>query len=195
MCAECIHTNPQAVTWCALRVSSISSTVTSASWVGEPALDIVPEHLGVSKSQVLIAGSENKARSSLMRVSVRVEPPVAIEYSASMRRQRRFPRSGDKSRKFHGFSPPATVPRSGGPGVQGAQPNGCSGSRPPCARCRIASASIPRCNPFLMGTINRTGKPVRFDIERREPRCRICRHESGRIQVNKLLDWQEWPSF
>ena len=26
-----------------------------------------------------------------MRVSVRVEPPVAIEYSASMRRQRRFP--------------------------------------------------------------------------------------------------------
>ena len=50
-------------------------------------------------------------------------------------------------------------------------------------------------NPFLMSTINRTGKPVRFDIERREPRCRICRHESGRIQVNKLLDWHGMPVF
>jgi hypothetical protein len=51
------------------------------------------------------------------------------------------------------------------------------------------------CNPFLMSTIKRAGKPVRFDIERREPRCRICRHESGRIQVNKLLDWHGVPVF
>ena len=36
---------------------------------------------------------------------------------------------------------------------------------------------------------------MRFDIERREPRCRICRHESGRFQVNKLLDWHGVPVF
>lgn len=28
------------------------------------------------------------------------------------------------------------------------------------------------------------------DFECREPRCRICRHESVRIVVNQLLDWR-----
>ena len=51
------------------------------------------------------------------------------------------------------------------------------------------------CNRFLMSTINRTGKPVRADIARREPRCRICRHESMRFQVNQLLDWRGVPVF
>ena len=50
-------------------------------------------------------------------------------------------------------------------------------------------------NHFLTSTITRAGEPVRFDIERREPRCRICRHESVRIQVNKLLDWHGVPVF
>jgi hypothetical protein len=34
---------------------------------------------------------------------------------------------------------------------------------------------------------------VRADFERREPRCRICRDESVRVLVNKLLDWQGAP--
>jgi hypothetical protein len=34
---------------------------------------------------------------------------------------------------------------------------------------------------------------VRTDFERREPRCRICRDESVRVLVNKLLDWQGAP--
>ena len=31
------------------------------------------------------------------------------------------------------------------------------------------------------------------DIERREPRCRICRDETVRILVNELLDWRGVP--
>ena len=30
------------------------------------------------------------------------------------------------------------------------------------------------------------GEPLRADFERREPRCRICRHETVRILVNQL---------
>jgi hypothetical protein len=36
-------------------------------------------------------------------------------------------------------------------------------------------------------------EPVRTDFERREPRCRICRDESVRVLVNKLLDWHGAP--
>jgi hypothetical protein len=34
---------------------------------------------------------------------------------------------------------------------------------------------------------------MRADIERREPRCRICRDETVRILVNQLLDWRGVP--
>jgi len=44
--------NPKAVTFCVrLRMSFIFSNVTSASCLGEPPLDIVPEHIGISKSR------------------------------------------------------------------------------------------------------------------------------------------------
>lgn len=32
-----------------------------------------------------------------------------------------------------------------------------------------------------------------IDIQRREPRCRICRKESLRVLVNQLLDWRGVP--
>ena len=44
-----------------------------------------------------------------------------------------------------------------------------------------------------MSTMTRAAEPVRTDFERREPRCRICRDESVRVLVNKLLDWQGAP--
>ena len=31
------------------------------------------------------------------------------------------------------------------------------------------------------------------DVERREPRCRVCRDEAVRTLVNKLLDWRGVP--
>jgi hypothetical protein len=36
-------------------------------------------------------------------------------------------------------------------------------------------------------------EPLGPDFERREPRCRICRDESVRVLVNKLLDWRGAP--
>jgi hypothetical protein len=36
-------------------------------------------------------------------------------------------------------------------------------------------------------------EPLRADFERREPRCRICRDETVRVLVNKLLDWHGAP--
>ena len=40
-----------------------------------------------------------------------------------------------------------------------------------------------------------TGPPsaLRADFERTEPRCRICRDETVRVLVNKLLDWHGAP--
>jgi hypothetical protein len=35
---------------------------------------------------------------------------------------------------------------------------------------------------------------MKTDSERREPRCRICRHESVRVRVNQLLDWRGVPT-
>ena len=34
---------------------------------------------------------------------------------------------------------------------------------------------------------------MRVDVERREPRCRICRDETVRVVVNDLLDWRGVP--
>lgn len=39
----------------------------------------------------------------------------------------------------------------------------------------------------------RAAEAVRTICERREPRCRICRHEAVRLQVNELLNWRGVP--
>src|ERR1700752_2458237 len=44
-----------------------------------------------------------------------------------------------------------------------------------------------------MSTMTRAAEPLWDDFERREPRCRICRDESARVLVNKLLDWHGVP--
>jgi len=44
-----------------------------------------------------------------------------------------------------------------------------------------------------MSTMTRTTAPVRADVERREPRCRVCRDETVRVAVNELLDWHGIP--
>ena len=44
-----------------------------------------------------------------------------------------------------------------------------------------------------MSTITSAAEPLRTDFERREPRCQICRDESVRVLVNKLLDWHGAP--
>jgi hypothetical protein len=44
-----------------------------------------------------------------------------------------------------------------------------------------------------MSTMTRAAELVWDDFERREPRCRICRDESVRVAVNKLLDWHGAP--
>ena len=36
---------------------------------------------------------------------------------------------------------------------------------------------------------------MRADLTRREPRCRICREEAVRLEVNNLLDWHGVPVF
>ena len=41
-----------------------------------------------------------------------------------------------------------------------------------------------------MSTMTRAAEPVRADLERREPRCRICRDPDVRRLVNDLLDWR-----
>jgi hypothetical protein len=41
--------------------------------------------------------------------------------------------------------------------------------------------------------MTRAAKRLGPDFERRERRCRICRDESVRVVVNKLLDWQGAP--
>ncbi len=46
-----------------------------------------------------------------------------------------------------------------------------------------------------MIAMTRTPEAVRLGLEPREPRCRICRDETVRILVNKLLDWRGVPIF
>jgi hypothetical protein len=41
----------------------------------------------------------------------------------------------------------------------------------------------------------RTTEPLTAACERREPRCRICRDETVRVLVNKMLDWRGAPIF
>ena len=46
---------------------------------------------------------------------------------------------------------------------------------------------------FLMSLTSETSAPARTDVERREPRCRICRDEAVRVLVNQMLDWHGVP--
>jgi hypothetical protein len=48
------------------------------------------------------------------------------------------------------------------------------------------------CNQF-MTTMTGAAETLRADFERREPRCRICRDETVRVLVSKLLDWHGAP--
>jgi hypothetical protein len=41
--------------------------------------------------------------------------------------------------------------------------------------------------------LTRTADPRRVALERKEPRCRICRDENLRVLVNELLDWRGVP--
>jgi hypothetical protein len=43
------------------------------------------------------------------------------------------------------------------------------------------------------GPITLAGDSFTPDFERSEPRCRICRDETVRVLVNKLLDWHGAP--
>jgi hypothetical protein len=44
-------------------------------------------------------------------------------------------------------------------------------------------------------SLTRSADPLRAALERREPRCRICRDEDVRILVNELLDWRGVPAY
>jgi hypothetical protein len=57
----------------------------------------------------------------------------------------------------------------------------------------VSEVDVALIDDFLMSTMTRAAEPVRTDFERREPRCRICRDESVRVLVNKLLDWHGAP--
>ena len=46
---------------------------------------------------------------------------------------------------------------------------------------------------FVMSIM--TTKLPREAVERKEPRCRICRDESVRVRVNQLLDWHGAPIY
>jgi hypothetical protein len=46
---------------------------------------------------------------------------------------------------------------------------------------------------FVMSTM--TTKLPREAVERKEPRCRICRDESVRVRVNQLLEWRGAPIY
>jgi hypothetical protein len=43
-------------------------------------------------------------------------------------------------------------------------------------------------------SLTRSADPLRPALERKEPRCRICRDEDVRVLVNALLDWRGIPA-
>lgn len=62
------------------------------------------------------------------------------------------------------------------------------------AKCGVKGLSNPIETPNPMIKVERINevrtRTERAEVMPREPRCRICRHESVRLQVNKLLDWR-----
>jgi hypothetical protein len=57
----------------------------------------------------------------------------------------------------------------------------------------VSEGDVAFIDDFLMSTMTRAAEPLWDDFERREPRCRICRDETVRVLVNKLLDWRGAP--
>ena len=57
----------------------------------------------------------------------------------------------------------------------------------------VSEGDVALNDDFLMSTMTKEAETLRADFERREPRCRICRDESVRVLVNKLLDWHGAP--
>ena len=57
----------------------------------------------------------------------------------------------------------------------------------------MSEGDVAFTDDFPMSTMTRAAETVRADFERREPRCRICRDETVRVLVNKLLDWHGAP--
>ncbi|ORV56775.1 hypothetical protein AWC06_00740 [Mycobacterium fragae] len=56
-----------------------------------------------------------------------------------------------------------------------------------------AEDGLASIEEFLMGTLRGAVKLPRAAVERKEPRCRICRDESVRTLVNELLNWHGAP--
>jgi hypothetical protein len=57
----------------------------------------------------------------------------------------------------------------------------------------ISRDDVASMEEFLMSIM--TTKLPREAVERKEPRCRICRDESVRLRVNQLLDWLGAPIY
>jgi len=57
----------------------------------------------------------------------------------------------------------------------------------------VSEVAVALIDDLLMSTMTRAAEPLTADFERREPRCRICRDETVRVLVNKLLDWHGAP--
>jgi hypothetical protein len=57
----------------------------------------------------------------------------------------------------------------------------------------ISEDDVASMEEFLMSIM--TTKLPREAVERKEPRCRICRDESVRVRVNQLLDWHGAPIY
>lgn len=54
-------------------------------------------------------------------------------------------------------------------------------------------SKIGRTNIMRSDNLTEAVEPLLAGIERREPRCRICRDEAVRVLVNQLLDWHGAP--
>ena len=57
----------------------------------------------------------------------------------------------------------------------------------------VSEVAVALIDDLLMSTMTRAAEPLTADFERREPRCRICRHETVRVLVDELLDWHGAP--
>jgi hypothetical protein len=53
----------------------------------------------------------------------------------------------------------------------------------------VSEDDVASIDDFLMGMLTGMVGRVKSAVERKEPRCRICRDEAVRVLVNELLDW------
>jgi hypothetical protein len=57
----------------------------------------------------------------------------------------------------------------------------------------VSEVDVAIINDLLTSATTGAAEPLSADFERREPRCRICRDETLRVLVNRLLDWHGAP--